>query len=170
MKNFLISILIIFGMFFFIKDDIVIPKESIRFRVIANSNSEYDQNIKMQVKDTVEKEIFTLLNNTSTLDMTRKLIKNDLNNIDVIVNNKLKENNYNHTYSINYGMNYFPEKIYKGVTYDSGEYESLVITLGDGKGDNWWCVLFPPFCLIEADESSEVEYKWMVKEILNKYF
>lgn len=170
MKNFLISILIIFGMFFLIKDDIVIPKESIRFRVIANSNSEYDQNIKMQVKDTVEKEIFTLLNNTSTLDMTRKLIKNNLNNIDTIVNNKLEENNYNHTYSINYGMNYFPEKIYKGVTYDSGEYESLVITLGDGKGDNWWCVLFPPFCLIEADESSEVEYKWMVKEILNKYF
>ncbi|MBQ9011225.1 MAG: stage II sporulation protein R, partial [Bacilli bacterium] len=53
---------------------------------------------------------------------------------------------------------------YKGVKYKEGYYESLLVTLGKGKGDNWWCVLFPPLCLIEADESSDVQYKSFVKE------
>lgn len=66
-------------------------------------------------------------------------------------------------------MNYFPEKEYKGVKYDEGYYESLVITLGEGKGKNWWCVLFPPLCLVEAEESDKVEYKFFIKELIDKY-
>ena len=66
-------------------------------------------------------------------------------------------------------MNYFPSKEYKGVKYEEGYYESLVITLGKGEGDNWWCVLFPPLCLIEGEEDTEVEYKSIVMEILDKY-
>ena len=72
-------------------------------------------------------------------------------------------------YDINFGYNYFPEKEYKGVKYNEGYYESLLVTLGEGKGDNWWCVLFPPLCLIEADESSDVEYRSIIEEILEKY-
>ena len=78
-----------------------------------------------------------------------------------------------YSYSIDYGMHEFPLKTYKGVTYEAGEYESLLVTLGEGKGDNWWCVLFPPLCLLEADESvdtNKIEYKSFVKEILEKYF
>ena len=60
-------------------------------------------------------------------------------------------------------------KDYVGVKYPEGEYESLVITLGEGKGDNWWCVLFPPLCLVEAEEHTDVEYKFFVKEIIDKY-
>ena len=65
-----------------------------------------------------------------------------------------------------------PEKEYKGVKYPAGEYESLVITLGTGTGDNFWCVLFPPLCLIEAEEEniSEVKYTSFIQEIINKYF
>jgi len=76
---------------------------------------------------------------------------------------------YDTSYEINYGNNYFPEKEYKGVTYKAGEYESLVITLGDGLGDNWWCVLFPPLCLLEADENNleETEYKLYINKIID---
>ena len=51
-------------------------------------------------------------------------------------------------------------------------YESVVVTLGDGKGDNWWCVMFPPFCLIEAHDNNttEIEYRWLIKDLINKYF
>ena len=65
-----------------------------------------------------------------------------------------------------------PEKHYKGVTYKEGNYESLVVKLGEGKGENFWCVLFPPLCLLEAEESDkdEVEYKSFIKEIIDKYF
>ena len=68
-------------------------------------------------------------------------------------------------------MNYFPEKEYKGTIYKEGKYESLVITLGNGQGNNFWCVLFPPLCLLdEEDETTNVEYTSLVKEIIDKYF
>ena len=62
-----------------------------------------------------------------------------------------------------------PEKEYKGVKYKEGYYESWVITLGEGEGNNWWCVLFPPLCLVEAEEADEVEYKFFIKELIDKY-
>ena len=88
------------------------------------------------------------------------------------VKSTLKALNQKESFKINYGMNYFPEKIYKGVKYEEGEYESLVIELGDGLGDNFWCVLFPPLCLLEGEEQTktDVEYTSFIKEIINKYF
>ena len=147
----------------------LIPDEAIRFRVIANSDSEYDQKIKLLVKEKVENKLYTILKNTKGIDNARQIIKDNVGIIDSIVNKILIEENYDKSYSVNYGMNYFPEKEYKGVKYDEGYYESLVITLGEGKGKNWWCVLFPPLCLVEAEESDKVEYKFFIKELIDKY-
>ena len=80
----------------------------------------------------------------------------------------LKENQEFKSFHIHYGKNYFPQKEYKDIIYESGEYESLVITLGEGKGENFWCVLFPPLCFIEED--SKVEYKSIIKELIEKHF
>ena len=71
-------------------------------------------------------------------------------------------------FQIHYGENYFPEKEYQGKTYEAGMYESLVITLGEGRGDNFWCILFPPLCMIEEEEP--VEYKSWIKEAISKLF
>ena len=147
----------------------LIPNEAIRFRVIANSDSDYDQEIKMLVKERVEKELYKILKNTKGIDNARQIIKESVGNIDDIINKTLSENNYDKTYSVNYGMNFFPEKEYKGIKYSEGYYESLVIKLGEGKGKNWWCVLFPPLCLVEAEESDKVEYKFFIKELIDKY-
>ena len=78
---------------------------------------------------------------------------------------------FNVEYTINYGNNYFPEKEYKGVMYPEGNYESLVITLGSGLGENWWCVLFPPLCLLEAEEeeTNSVNYTFYIKEVIEKF-
>lgn len=147
------------------EEQILIPEESIRFRVIANSDSEEDQQKKLEIKEAVDKEINKLMLQASNIEEARALIQNDMRNINAIVDN------YNVNYKMNYGMNYFPEKEYKGVTYNEGEYESLVITLGNGNGKNWWCVMFPPLCLLEAEENKleEVEYKSFVKTVLNQY-
>lgn len=148
---------------------LVIPEDALRIRVIANSNDEYDQNVKKIVKDNIQYKMYDLLKDTKGVDEARKIINNNLDNIDRDVNQTLKSLNYNLGYDINYGLNYFPRKEYKGVIYNEGYYESLVITLGEGKGDNWWCVLFPPLCLIEAEASDEVEYTSFVKELFDKY-
>ena len=80
-----------------------------------------------------------------------------------MVTNNIKEN-----FNINIGNNYFPDKNYKGVKYQAGYYDSVVINLGDSKGLNWWCVIYPPLCLIEED-TEQVEYTSLVSEILSKF-
>lgn len=147
----------------------IIPNEAIRLRVIANSNSEYDQQVKMKVSDRLQQDIYNILKNTKGIEEARKKINENLDEIDANVKETLIKENYPLDYTINFGENYFPSKEYKGIKYDAGYYESVLVTLGEGKGKNWWCVLFPPLCLIEAEESAEVEYKFFVQELLEKY-
>ena len=148
--------------------EVVIPKEAIRLRIIANSDSEYDQKIKLQLSVEIEKKVQSLLNGITDVDKAKTIIKQNITNINNYISEYLKQNNYNKTFTIVYGNNYFPAKTYKGLTYKEGLYESLVITLGNGTGKNWWCVLFPPLCLMETESPSE--YKFFVQELLEKYF
>lgn len=148
----------------------IIPEEAIRFRVIPNSNSEEDQAIKIKVRDSLQLELYHLLKDTKGIEDAREKIGQELDQLNQKVQNILASESYNKGYQIAFGRNYFPEKTYKGIVYDAGYYESLVVTLGAGEGDNWWCVLFPPLCLLEADESEEeVEYKFFVQELIDKY-
>lgn len=152
---------------------VIIPKDSIRFRVIANSDKKDDQNLKKKVITNLKNSISTLEYQTKDLENSRTNIKRIIPEFSSIVEQTLIENSSNQTYKINYGMNYFPEKEYKGTKYEAGQYESLVITLGDGLGENFWCVLFPPLCLLEAedeDSTTDLEYTSFVKEIIDKYF
>ena len=71
-------------------------------------------------------------------------------------------------YNINYGYNYFPTKEYRGIKYKEGYYESIVISIGDAKGDNFWCVLFPNLCLIDTENTTDIEYKSWALEKINK--
>ena len=152
------------------EDKIIIPKEAIRFRVIASSNTENDQYIKRQVVKDLNTEIKNLSFKNNTLETTRMNIKESIPKVKTTVNNTLNRLNANNKFFVKYGMNYFPQKEYQGIVYEAGEYESLVITLGDGKGENFWCVLFPPLCLLDTKEKPEnIEYKSFVKEIINKY-
>lgn len=148
----------------------VIPDDSIRIRIIANSDSFDDQYIKIKVKQLIEPVIEEDLSNSSSLEESRSIIKDNLNKYNSMISSYLVDNSYSDKLSINYGSNYFPEKEYKGVKYESGNYESLVIKLGSGMGDNWWCVMFPPICSLEVEENSDIEYKVFVKELFDKYF
>lgn len=142
----------------------VLPEESLRFRIVANSNNQIDQGVKQLIKKDLEANIFKLIQQSTSIEETRKILKD---NEDII---KETIEKYNVPYSINYGNNYFPEKKYNGITYEEGEYESLVISLGEAKGNNWWCVMYPPLCLLEsnAENYDEVEYKSYFQEIISQ--
>ena len=176
MKKLIIVLLALFSLTLiynnFKKEETVkIPDSAIRFRVLANSNSPRDQKIKEDVRDKMQEELYNLLKNAKDIKEARTLINDNITYFNDIVDEQLK--NVEYSYNIDYGMHHFPEKVYKGITYDAGEYESLLVTLGEGKGDNWWCVLFPPLCLLEAEETineNEVEYKSFIKELIEKYF
>ena len=147
---------------------VIIPKDSIRFRIIPNSNTVND----LYMKELVKEEITSVINEIETsknITETREKIMSSYPKIKYKISELFKENNYNETFEINYGTNYFPEKIYKGVKYPEGNYESMVIKIGVASGDNYWCVLFPPLCMMEAKETDKVEYKFFIEEIINKY-
>ena len=148
-------------------DVVIIPDNSLRFRVIANSNSFEDYQTKTKVKEAVEKELVQLLASAKSLSETKNIIDDNLEHINEIVFSTLNNNEIN--YEINFGNNFFPKKIYKGVIYEEGNYDSLVITIGRGNGENWWCVLFPPLCLLENDNTSDVEYQFYISRIID-YF
>ena len=141
---------------------VIIPNDSIRIRVISNSNNVSDLYKKKVIKSDLEDYLYSLLNGVNNISEAREIINNNLGNVDnIILENGVSK------YQVNYGLNYFPKKVYKGVVYQEGNYESIEIKLGEGIGDNYWCVLFPPLCLINENEDTEdVVYQLYVKELL----
>ena len=173
MKKTLILLTLIIIILCSLKNDkVIIPKESIRFRVVANSNTKEDQYIKKEIVKDLQQEITSLNIIPKSVEINRNVIKKNIPRYQTIINNTFKRLNIDTNYTINYGMNYFPRKEYKDVIYEEGEYESLVVEIGDAKGDNFWCVLFPPLCLLEGEEENKesIKYTSFIKEIIDKYF
>ena len=166
MKKIIYIMLIIITMCLWItkENENLIPSNSIRFRIIANSDSEIDQTTKLLIKKDLEQNLFPKLENSTSPEETEQIIKDN----EQVIKSTIEK--YNIPYSINYGLNYFPEKTYKGITYNSGNYESLVISLGAASGNNWWCVMYPPLCLLESNSNNydEIEYKSYIKEIISQ--
>ena len=150
---FLIPFLLIIVLIDTKEQNVLIPEESLRFRVIANSDSEEDQALKMEITENLQDLITDI--STANLTETIGVVNKKMDKFERVIDNTLKSNNSSMSYEINLGYNYFPEKNYKGVTYQEGNYQSLVITLGKGQGKNWWCVVFPPLCAAAAAEVPE---------------
>ncbi len=161
-KVLFLSISILIGILVYKKNnEIIIPGDAIRMRIIANSNNIKDLYEKKKLKEEIEKDIYNLVINAENNIDARNSIKSNMNNIHNLIASKTTD------FKIDYGFNYFPKKSYRGVIYPEGEYESLVVTLGKGLGENWWCVLYPPLCLIDDNKTtSDVEYRSFVYDIL----
>ncbi len=173
MKKIIIYALLIVAVFILpTVEALTIPKEAIRIRVIADNNSIESQNEKKYVSKNLEEFLNNLLKDVKDIKKARKLIKNNLDNIHKNIEKSLKDLKSKTKFKVNFGQNKFPKKEFKGVIYKSGEYESLVVTLGNGNGDNWWCVLFPPLCLVDAKKSdkNDVEYQFFIKKMIDKIF
>lgn len=149
----------------FTKENVIIPKESIRYRIVANSNNEIDQYNKFKANEVIFPIINDIMNNSNNIVEARKNINKNI----PLIENSL--NDLNIKYKVSFGQNYFPTKTYLNNTYSEGNYESLVIYLDEARGDNFWCVMFPPLCLIDINRENldKVVYKSYAKEIINRY-
>lgn len=123
----------------------------IRFHVIANSDSDEDQELKLKVRDAVIEYLQPKLLKSKSISQSEEIIKNEYDKIERISENIIKENGY--TYDIKVGIEYsnFPTKQYSSVVLPAGEYKALKIVIGEGTGKNWWCVMFPPLCFIDEE-------------------
>ncbi|TCT26390.1 stage II sporulation protein R [Melghiribacillus thermohalophilus] len=134
----------------------VIPDEAIRLRILAHSNSEEDQTLKRAVRDRVNQEITTWVEHLTSIEHARNLIESRIDEINGIVGDVLDKYGSQYDYDVKYGQVSFPAKMYGNVLYPPGEYEAILITIGAGKGDNWWCVLFPPLCFLDFSNGTTV--------------
>lgn len=140
-----------------------IANEIIRFHVIANSNTDEDQALKLKVRDKVIDFVSNSLKESNSLDESREFIINNKSNIEDIAKSVIIENGYSYSITSTLSRENFPDKIYGDVVFPQGEYEAYRILIGDAKGENWWCVMFPPLCFVdgtkEAIDSTEVVEK-----------
>jgi stage II sporulation protein R len=136
----------------------VIPDEAIRLRILANSNSEKDQQIKREIRDRVNAEItdWVLKLKDEDIETARDVIERNLVDIEEIVQRVLDEHGSNDTFEVTFGDVEFPAKVYGNQVYPAGEYEAVLVTIGEGEGENWWCVLFPPLCFLDFSNGTSV--------------
>ena len=124
----------------------------IRFHVLANSDSEKDQNLKLKVRDAIIDYLQPKLLQSKSIEESEIIIKKEYEQIEKISKNIILENGYN--YDIKVGIDYseFPTKQYSNVVLPAGEYKALRVIIGEGNGKNWWCVMFPPLCFVDEEK------------------
>ena len=171
MKNLVVCIIVVvtiallgFGIFGNLKQ-----QEYIRIHIRANSNLEIDQNIKYQIKDQIVSYLVPSIAQCSTKEDFIACINNNLNGIKNVANQMLHKNGFNYNANVKFCQENFPTRSYDGLVLESGIYDSIIVELGEAKGDNWWCVVYPPLCFI-SNKSQDIMYKSRILEILKSIF
>jgi len=151
------SIVAIYTGFYSDKIQKDIASKIIRFHVLANSNTDLDQNLKLSVRDGIIKKYQDDMIKNKTIETNREFIKNNLDNIAKEAEEIIKSEGYNYSVKVDLDMSTFPTKYYGDLSFPAGEYEALKIEIGEAKGDNWWCVMFPPLCFVDVAKNVIIE-------------
>ena len=139
-----------------------------RLHVIANSDSDEDQNLKYIVRNKVLEYINSISGNQSSKEDVIKIANENINEIKKIAENTIQENGYNYTVKLNIGNFAFPTKTYGDISFPAGYYDALKIEIGNADGQNWWCVMFPPLCFVDVTSGIVPEdSKEIIKENLS---
>lgn len=141
-----------------------ISEQIIRLHVIANSDTEEDQELKMKVKETIVTYLRGEMQDAVSVDEARQAIVEHLPEIEEIATEKMRAEGYDYTAEATLGESYFPVKEYGDLTFPAGDYEALRVRLGKSEGRNWWCVMYPTLCFVDSTyqvvpESSKEQLK-----------
>lgn len=120
-----------------------------RLHVLANSDSEEDQQLKLKVRDALLSYMNTLSSNCNTKEEAIQIATQHQNEFQTIAENVIVENGYNYPVQIKINNFYFPTKSYGDISLPAGYYDALRVEIGNAKGKNWWCVMFPSLCFID---------------------
>lgn len=165
-----------------------IPNDVFRFHILANSDSEEDQALKLKVRDKVLERTKILFDTANSKSDAEKFVKANLETIEKIAQNEVYKNGYNYPVKAEVVNMHFDTRYYESYTLPSGMYDALRITIGNAKGHNWWCVMYPSICISTVDEGknrakdalsddeysvvtdNKVEYKFFIVELFQKIF
>jgi stage II sporulation protein R len=159
--------------------------------VIANSDSAGDQAVKLKVRDTVLERVNVILNGENDVDKAASLIRENIPAIEESAESVLLRSGFDYNVKAELGAEEYGTREYESFSLPAGIYNSLRVTIGEGSGKNWWCVVFPPLCLTAAedfhetaeaaglsedeiklisDEDGKVVFKFKILEIIQKFF
>lgn len=145
-----------------------IRENVVRLHILADSNSEIDQNVKLKVRDALLEKNTQLLSDKVTPENATEYFKNSKNELEQCANEVLKENGLNYKATITLGKEYYTTRVYEDLTFPAGVYTSIKVVLGSGEGKNWWCVMFPPLCVPVADGGIETADNVNLEDYLNE--
>ena len=140
----------------------------LRIHVRADSNGEADQQVKYKVKDEVVKFLTPYAAECTDKATAMQIISSVTDEIEEVCNRVLHENGFSYCAKASVRTEEFPTRVYNSLTLEAGSYDALIIELGSGKGDNWWCVIYPPLCFTAA--TGNVEYRSLIADIVRKFF
>ena len=165
-----------------------IPNNVFRFHILANSDTEEDQALKLKVRDKVLERTKILFDTANSKSDAEEFVKANLETIEEIAQNEVYKNGYNYPVKAEIVNMHFDTRHYESYTLPAGMYDALRITIGNAKGHNWWCVMYPSICISTADEGKDrakdvlsddeysvvtddkVEYKFFIVELFQKIF
>ncbi|MDR1616868.1 MAG: stage II sporulation protein R [Syntrophomonadaceae bacterium] len=125
----------------------------LRLHIIANSDSAQDQNLKLQVRDAVLKKMNAYFMNVGTREAAEAVARAELGHIKQAAEQTIMSQGYDYPVEVFLGEYDFPTRVYGDLALPQGRYKALKIVIGEGTGKNWWCVLFPPLCVVADSES-----------------
>ena len=165
----IVFIVIVCGVF-------LIPKQEfdcdyLRLHIRANSNSNIDQNVKYEIKDELVEFLTPHLCNVESKEKAIDIVNSFSNILKSRCENLLKEKGFNYDVNIKINNEFFPTRTYANTTLQSGYYDAVIVELGEAKGDNWWCVMYPPLCFVNKNENTnQIKYKSIIVEWFQKLF
>ena len=127
-----------------------IASHIIRLHVVANSDSEKDQQLKLMVKDKIVAGLREKLKEADNLNDARTIIRNETEQIEKMATEEMRQQGYDYIATASLGNSYFPIKKYGDLTFPAGEYEALRVQIGEAKGQNFWCVMYPTLCFVDS--------------------
>ncbi len=136
--------------------ELLARRDLVRLHIIANSDSPADQQIKLKVRDAVLNYLNSYLESAADSEEAKRIVAAHAGELATVANQTLAANNFNYPAAVQLGTFDFPLKSYGNLVLPAGRYEAVRILLGNGEGKNWWCVIFPPLCFVDATNAAPV--------------
>ena len=147
-----------------------VAEQVVRIHIRANSNSAEDQSVKLAVRDEVTAYLTSALEGCRSKSDALDSLAAEKENLRAIAQSVLNAYGYDYKAAVELKKENFPDREYDGRFFPAGVYDALMIYLGEGEGDNWWCVAFPPLCFVPDADGEQIVYASWVKELIDKIF
>ena len=139
-----------------------------RIHIRANSNDAIDQAVKYEIKDAIVRYLTPYIAQCKTKASAEQMLTERLSGVTAVADQLLHTNGFDYCSTASIKREEFPTRIYGELELEKGFYDALIVELGDGAGDNWWCVIYPPLCF--TGEGVNYVYKSKIKEIIDDFF